>query len=294
MQDINLHNITTDKLSLPLFIEKEVEADVLRLDKIHSHVSGNKWFKLRYYLEDAKQQAKKTIVTYGGAWSNHVIATAAICKINDISCIGIIRGEEATTLSPTLIEAKSLGMQLFFISREDYRSGHIPEGLNKPEYYFIPEGGYGVMGAEGAATILDYCNKENYSHICCATGTGTMAAGLIKNSLPSQQVIAISVLKNNLDGEKNIKSLIGEKEFKIIHDYHFGGYAKYKPELIDFMDDFFRHTAIPSDFVYTGKLFFAINHLIHTNFFMPGSRLLIIHSGGLQGNASLSNGTLIF
>ena len=294
MQDINLHNITTDKLSLPLFIEKEVEADVLRLDKIHSHVSGNKWFKLRYYLEDAKQQAKKTIVTYGGAWSNHVIATAAICKINDISCIGIIRGEEATTLSPTLIEAKSLGMQLFFISREDYRSGHIPEGLNKQEYYFIPEGGYGVMGAEGAATILDYCNKENYSHICCATGTGTMAAGLIKNSLPSQQVIAISVLKNNLDGEKNIKSLIGEKEFKIIHDYHFGGYAKHKPELIDFMDDFFRHTAIPSDFVYTGKLFFAINHLIHTNFFMPGSRLLIIHSGGLQGNASLSNGTLIF
>lgn len=294
MQEINLRNITIDKLSLPLFTEKGVEADVLRLDKIHPHISGNKWFKLRYYLEDAKRQSKKTIITYGGAWSNHIIATAAICKINNLSCIGIIRGEEAVTLSPTLSEARSLGMQLLFISREDYRSGNIPGELNKPGYYFVPEGGYGVMGAEGAATIMDCCKKENYSHICCATGTGTMTAGLIKSSLPSQQVIAISVLKNNLDLEKNIKSLSGEKEFKLIHDYHFGGYAKYKPELIDFMDDFFRHTSIQSDFVYTGKLFFAINDLTLNNFFIPGSRLLIIHSGGLQGNASLSNGTLIF
>ena len=296
MQEINLNNITIDKLSLPFLIEKSLEADVLRLDKIHPVISGNKWFKLRYYLEEAKVQDKKTIVTYGGAWSNHILATAAACKLNSLNSIGIIRGEEATTLSPTLIKAKELGMQLFFITREDYKKGNVPEELNSSDYYFIPEGGYGVKGAEGASTILDYCEKENYSHICCAAGTGTMTAGLIKSSLPSNRVIAISVLKNNFALAEDINLLSGyeAKEFQIINDFHFGGYAKQKPELIDFMNEFYRQTNIPSDFVYTGKLFFAVNDLIEKNFFAPGGRLLIIHSGGLQGNASLSKGTLIF
>ena len=294
MLPINTDNITTDQLALPILAEKNVEADVLRLDKIHPLVSGNKWFKLRYYLEEAKTQGKKTIVTYGGAWSNHILATAAACKMNNLNCIGIIRGEEGADASFTLIKAKELGMQLVFISREDYKQAKIPETLNKSDYYFIPEGGYGQKGAEGAATILDYCKRENYTHICCAAGTGTMAAGLIKGSAPSCQVIAVSVLKNNFDLEKDIKAFTGEKTFQIIHDYHFGGYAKYKPELIDFMDEFYRDTTIPSDFVYTGKLFFAINDLIRNTFFPAGSRLLVIHSGGLQGNASLSNGTLIF
>ena len=296
MQDINLHNITIDQLYLPLLSEKNVEADVLRLDKIHPLVSGNKWFKLRYYLEDANKQGKQTIVTYGGAWSNHIIATAAICKINKLNCIGIIRGEDANNLSPTLIEAKNLGMQLFFISREDYKNENVPDELKGNGYYLIPAGGYGIMGAEGAATILNFCKRENYTHICCAAGTGTMTAGLIKNSLPSNRVIAISVLKNNLDIEKSIELLTGDntKGFQLIHDYHFGGYAKQKPALIDFMNEFFRQTSIPSDFVYTGKLFFAVNDLINNNFFSPGSKLLIVHSGGLQGNVSLSKGTLIF
>ena len=296
MQDINLHNITIDQLYLPLLSEKNVEADVLRLDKIHPLVSGNKWFKLRYYLEDANKQGKQTIVTYGGAWSNHIIATAAICKINKLNCIGIIRGEDANNLSPTLIEAKNLGMQLFFISREDYKNENVPDELKGNGYYLIPAGGYGIMGAEGAATILNFCKRENYTHICCAAGTGTMTAGLIKNSLPSNRVIAISVLKDNLDIEKSIELLTGDdtKGFQFIHDYHFGGYAKQKPALIDFMNEFFRQTSIPSDFVYTGKLFFAVNDLIGKNFFAPGNRLLIIHSGGLQGNVSLSKGTLIF
>ncbi len=296
MQKINFHNITIDKLSLSLLDEKKIKADVLRLDKIHPLVSGNKWFKLRYYLEDAQLKGKKTIVTYGGAWSNHLLATAAACKINNFSCYGIIRGEEATTHSPTLINAKELGMQLIFVSREEYRAGNIPPYLGNDDNYFIPEGGYGIKGAEGAATILDYCSRENYSHICCGAGTGTMTAGLIINSLPSQKVISISVLKNNFTLEGEIKQLVADKEksFQLIHDYHFGGYANYKSELIDFMNQFYRDTAIPSDFVYTGKIFFAITDLISNNFFPEGSRLLIIHSGGLQGNASLRNGTLIF
>lgn len=296
MNEIKLSNISIDKLSIPLLIEKGVEADVLRLDKIHPVIAGNKWFKLRYYLEDAKLQHKKTIVTYGGAWSNHIIATATACKINSINSIGIIRGEEAAHLSSTLINAKEMGMQLFFTSRNEYRQGKVPAELNQNECYFIPEGGYGTKGAEGAATILDYCKKESYSHICCAAGTGTMPAGLIKGSLSSNKIIAFSVLKNNFDIEKAITSLAEKPagEFQIIHDYHFGGYAKHQPELINFMNDFYRQTSIPSDFVYTGKLFFALNDLISRNFFSPGNRLLIIHSGGLQGNASLRNGTLIF
>ncbi len=296
MQDINLNYITTDKLSLPLYSEKKVEVDVLRLDKVHPDVSGNKWFKLRFYLEEAKAEGKETIVTFGGAWSNHILATAAACKINNFSCIGIIRGEQSANMSLTLINAKKLGMQLVFISREDYQHGKIPEEFNRSDYYIIPEGGYGLKGADGAATILDHCKKETYTHICCAAGTGTMTAGLINGAPPSSLVIAISVLKNNFALEEKIKILSGKTKtpFQLIHDYHFGGYAKKKTGLIDFMNEFYRHTTIPSDFVYTGKLFFAVNDLISNNFFPAGSNVIILHSGGLPGNISLSKGTLIF
>ncbi|MEO7982885.1 MAG: pyridoxal-phosphate dependent enzyme [Bacteroidota bacterium] len=296
MEEISLNKITTDSLSLPISREKTRQADVLRLDKIHPFVSGNKWFKLRYYLEEAKATGKKTIVTYGGAWSNHILATAAACKINGLHSIGIIRGEATTAMSPTLQQAKELGMQLIYMSREDYRQRKIPEELQQSGYYFIAEGGYGPAGADGAATILDHCRKENYTHICCAAGTGTMTAGLVKGALSTQTIIAVSVLKNNLDLEKDIQRLAanGPALFQLIHDYHFGGYAKYQPALIAFMNEFYHDTGVPSDFVYTGKLFFAINELARNNFFPEGSKIIIIHSGGLPGNASLSKGTLIF
>jgi 1-aminocyclopropane-1-carboxylate deaminase len=225
MQDINLNNISIDKLSLPLYTAKKIEVAVLRLDKIHPAISGNKWFKLRYYLEEAKKLNKKKIVTFGGAWSNHIIATAAACQINGFEATGIIRGEEAKELSPTLRQANEMGMQLIFISREDYSRKKIPEQINNTGNYFIPEGGYGIKGAGGAATISDYFNNESYTHLCCATGTGTMMAGLIKSSLPSNRVTGISVLKNNFEAEENVTSLANcsKKDFTIFHDYHFGG-----------------------------------------------------------------------
>ena len=296
MQDINLQNITTDNLSLPIYIEKKVEVNILRLDKVHPQVSGNKWFKLRFYLEEARTQGKKTIVTFGGAWSNHILATAAACKINSFNCIGIIRGEEPALRSETLLQAKKMGMQLVFISREEYRQQKIPEEFNSSDYYVIQEGGYGPLGAKGGATILDSCNKEIYSHIVCAAGTGTMTAGLLKGASRGNQVISISILKNNFALEEKIKLLTGKTETTchINHDYHFGGYAKKKSLLINFMNEFYYQTGIPADFVYTGKLFFAVNDMIRNNFYPPGSNLLIIHSGGLAGNASLSKGTLIF
>ncbi|MBC7872416.1 MAG: 1-aminocyclopropane-1-carboxylate deaminase [Ferruginibacter sp.] len=296
MQAIHLNNITKDRLTLQAYVEKNIQVDVLRLDKIHPLVSGNKWFKLRYYLEEAKSQDKKKIVTYGGAWSNHILATAAASAINEWSSTGIIRGERAGSLSPTLLQAEELGMRLLFISRSAYRAAIIPEEFNSEEYYFIPEGGYGIKGAEGAATILEHCKKEKYTHICCAAGTGTMTAGLTRATVPSTRVISVSVLKNNFDLEEKVKQVAGENinPFQVIHGYHFGGYAKYNSKLVDFMNELYRQSAIPSDFIYTGKLFFAVNDLIIHNFFPRGSTILLVHSGGLQGNASLRKGTLIF
>ena len=295
MQTIDPEKITTDSLSLPAYLEKDVQVDVLRIDKIHPVVSGNKWFKLRFYLEEARQQHKKTIVTFGGAWSNHILATAAACRLNNLNCIGIIRGEEPATLSATLQEALQLGMQLVFISREAYKSKQLPASLmNKDDCYIINEGGYGIAGAKGATTILEYHHKDNYTHICCAAGTGTMTAGLLMYSCPAD-IISVSVLKNNFGLEKDIRQLTNEcKTPFIIHDYHFGGYAKYTSALFSFMNEFYKQTAIPSDFVYTGKLFFAVHDLINNHYFKQGSKLLVIHSGGLQGNRSLSKGTLIF
>lgn len=295
MQTIDLEKITTDNLSLPAYQEKDVEVDVLRIDKIHPVVSGNKWFKLRYYLEEAKQQQKSTILTFGGAWSNHIVATAAACRLNNLSSIGMIRGEEPVSPSATLLEARRLGMQLFFLSREAYKSKQLPASLtNRDDCYIISEGGYGITGAKGAATILDHALKNKYTHICCAAGTGTMTAGLLLHPYQAD-VISVSVLKNNFQLEDDIRHLVNiKKKPVIIHDYHFGGYAKHTPALLSFMNEFYKQATIPSDFVYTGKLFFAINDLVSNNYFKQGSKLLVIHSGGLQGNSSLSKGTLIF
>jgi 1-aminocyclopropane-1-carboxylate deaminase len=286
-------NITVDPIDL--FIKKGIHVSVLRLDKLHPVVSGNKWFKLRYYLEDARLQQKKKIVTFGGAWSNHIVAVAAACQLHGFASAGIIRGEEPRILSRTLANAKNYGMELHFISRDDYSQKTVPRKLEGEENYFINEGGYGEKGAEGAATILEYA-KNGFTHFCCAVGTGTMMAGLINGGDTRQEVIGISVLKNNKDLEPSVGSLLGSerKQWQIIHDYHFGGYAKHTPGLIAFMNDFYGQTGIPSDFVYTGKLFYAVTTLINDKFFPTNSRLLLIHSGGLQGNTSLEKGTLIF
>lgn len=296
MEDICPDNITIDKAELPLFVLKELQVSVLRLDKLHPLISGNKWFKLRFYLEEAKRSGKKKILTYGGAWSNHIIATAAVCQLNGLEAIGIIRGEEPRELSDTLLQAKQLGMRLVFISRDDYAGKEIPASIRSEDYCLIPEGGFGNPGVKGAATITDYFKREDYTHICCAVGTGTMLAGLISKAQSSQQVLGISVLKNNRDLERNVKKLLNNTTTspRIIHDYHCGGYARYHSALIGFMNEFYRHSSIPSDFVYTGKLFFGISDLAKNNYFPARSKLLLIHSGGLQGNASLGKGTLIF
>lgn len=297
MENINLHAITTDKINHPGFTGKDIEINMLRLDKIHPLVSGNKWFKLRYYIQEAQQQNKKKIVTFGGAWSNHIVATAAACRLHHLSSAGIIRGEKPARLSATLQEAQLLGMELFFTPRNDFSKAVVPDELASGDNIIIPQGGYGEPGAKGAADILKHAgHKDNYTHICCATGTGTMLAGLIRSACLSQKVIGISVLKNNFRLEQDVQYFLQPDHayFSIIHDYHFGGYAKQTNELIRFMNEWYATTGIPTDFVYTAKLCFAVTDLIKNDFFPASSRILLIHSGGLTGNASLKNGTLIF
>jgi 1-aminocyclopropane-1-carboxylate deaminase len=283
---------TIDQVST--FFETNLDVSVLRLDKIHPVISGNKWFKLRFYLEDAKAKGKKNIVTFGGAWSNHIIATAAAGKMNGFNTVGIIRGEAPDILSPTLAGAKEHGMDLVFVPRNEYSQKNIPAVYQQNEYYVINEGGYGTLGAAGASTIIDG-HWEPWTHYCCAAGTGTMTAGLA-NAAKNKQVIGISVLKNNHSLEPMIQALLNSEATApvLIHGYHFDGYAKYQPALLQFMNDLFQHTQIPTDFVYTAKLFYAVRDLLRKNFFPSGSRILLIHSGGLQGNLSLRKGTLMF
>ena len=291
-QLLSFDEITVDDIS---FLYRSVKVSVLRLDKISPVMSGNKWFKLRFYLEEAIKLKKKGIVTFGGSWSNHIVATAAICNMNGLTSVGIIRGEEPEHLSLTLRQAIGEKMQLIFVSRSDYRNQKIPEPILKGDYLTVREGGYGPTGMAGASTILDYCTND-FTHCCCAVGTGTMLAGIIDRIAPKQHAIGISVLKKADGRAEKIKSLVGDKKnnWQIIEEFAFGGYAKHHGVLLRFMNEFYHHTGIPSDFVYTGKLFYAVSALIEQNYFPPGSKLLVIHSGGLQGNRSLQPGTLIF
>ncbi len=215
--------------------------DILRLDLVHPVISGNKWFKLRYHLSSAAESNCSTILTMGGAYSNHLVATAYAARKAGFKSIGIVRGEMPAVLSPALAEAAGYGMAFFFVSRQAYKN---PDALvarfADPSVYWIPEGGRGAKGVQGAATILQATDTSSFTHIICAVGTGTMLAGLLSAALPAQQVIGISVLKNHLSLEDEVRAMLPpEKEtrsFHILHDYHFGGYAKHPPALLQFMN----------------------------------------------------------
>lgn len=292
MKIIDEDLITTDPIAF--LSNEDVEVSVLRLDKIHPVVSGNKWFKLRYYIQEALEQQKRTIVTYGGAYSNHIVATAAACRIHRLKSKGIIRGEAPKQYGHTLQEAASYGMEFCFLPRSDFKMKKLPENFITAEDYLINEGGYGDKGAAGAGTIA--YDKDKFDIVCCAAGTGTMMAGLINSKRTHTKILGFSVLKNNFSIENEIRSLLLNplEDINIYHDFHFGGYAKRSPELIDFMNMFYSVTRIPTDFVYTGKLFFGLYQLLKSRQFKAGSRILVIHSGGLQGNLSLPKGTLIY
>lgn len=283
-----------------IFLEKEIDVDILRLDKLHPIVSGNKLFKLKYYLEEVKQKNNTGIVTLGGSHSNHLVAAAYAAKERGICSIGIVRGERPALLSKSLLDCISYGMQLEFIPRNDFDELEINELEKKyPDKTIIPQGGYGSKGARGAKEILSIEDTTGYNYIVASSGTGTMAAGLINEASAYQKIILVSALKNNFSVEEEItalidKSSLGKKNFQVLFDFHQGGYAKKNNKLLDSMNQFFTKHSIPTDFVYTGKLVSAFYELVKANFFEKKSRILLIHSGGLQGNRSLNKGDLIF
>lgn len=284
---------------LPSMSQAGVEVAVLRLDQWHNVVSGNKWFKLKYQLQAAIQQGCDTVATFGGAYSNHLVATAFACKELGLQSIGIVRGEEPETYSHTLQHCKEYGMQLQFVSRQAFQQKEtVKQTYNGANVYWVDEGGYSVLGMQGAADILSTASTQAFTHIACACGTGTMLAGLIHAALPHQQVIGISVLKGHTSLQQEVNALLPladhNKPYTLLHDYHFGGYAKHPQPLLQYMQQLWQQEQLPTDIVYTAKLCYAVQDLVGRQYFPAGSKVLIIHSGGLQGNLSLPLHTLSF
>lgn len=292
-----MQKITVRIQTLPGFANNDIPVHILRLDELHPVVSGNKWFKLQHYLSDAQQQGAQTIASFGGAYSNHIVATAFAAREKGLNSVGFIRGE-ASASQPALDEAASYGMQLCFVNRDAYRNkAAIMEQYRQPGWYWVPEGGYGIPGAEGAAGILSCANTSAYTHILCAAGTGTMTAGLVKAARPLQQVVSITVLKHP-SLENDIRALLTDDEqqkpLTVLHDHHCGGYAKHPPHLLQFMRELWELYRLPTDIVYTSKLLYAAGTLVQQDYFPKGSSLLLVHSGGLQGNRSLPANSLPF
>ncbi|MCT4582549.1 MAG: pyridoxal-phosphate dependent enzyme [Flavobacteriales bacterium] len=281
----------------PLFEKKGIEVWVKRDDLIHDEVSGNKWRKLKYNIQAFKEGNYRSILTFGGAYSNHILATAKVGFDFGIPTFGVIRGEEQQVLNPTLSRAKELGMQLHYISRTAYREKHsesfikrIKEQFNGA--YIIPEGGGNIEGVLGCKDIVDEITLD-FDVILTDCGTGATLAGISLALSPYQKAIGIPVLKGGSFIEEEVNSfykLMGEDvahthRIELHTDYHFGGYAKYQPELITFMQDFYKQTAIKTDPVYTGKLFYALMDLVQKDYFPKQSKIVVVHTGGLQGIA---------
>lgn len=258
-----------------------VQLCIARFDKVHPYISGNKFYKLYYFMQEAMKHNCEEIVTYGGAYSNHLIATAAACKEKDLSSKGIVRGEEPTVLSPVLKLCRQHGMQLEFLSREAFTREKLTFGI-KGKSFFIPEGGYHPLGAKGAALMLNGIAHHSYTHLITAVGTATTLAGLLESDT---EVIAVPVIKNMTDIPERVDYLNPtHKDFNIWEEYHFNGYAKFTPELFAFMDDFKKQHNIELDKVYTAKMMFGVIDKIKQGYFPKSSRVLCLHTGGLTGN----------
>ncbi len=299
----DIENIHITNLAADLFVQKKVTLDVLRLDEIHPVVSGNKLFKLRYFLEAANVAAHKTILTFGGAWSNHLPATALACLAGGLKSIGIVRGEQPEKLSFALQQCIEYGMQLIYITRESYSRKNEADFIQMlytkfGECLIIPEGGYDLLGAKGAALIMDPARTGNYTDVCTAIGTATTLAGLMMGAAREQRIVGVSVLKGMTDIRERIKWLsngsANMEQLAIFNDHHFGGYAKFTKALIRFMNDCWQQFQVPLDFVYTAKMLYAVFDGISENKFPEGSRILCLHTGGLTGNRSLPPGTLLY
>ncbi|MDH1070620.1 pyridoxal-phosphate dependent enzyme [Acinetobacter johnsonii] len=266
-----------------------INISIKRLDLVHPYISGNKFFKLKYNLLTAQKQGYKKLLTFGGAYSNHIAATAYAAQLFGFESLGIIRGEELASkaLNTTLNTAQQFGMQLQFVTREAYRQkqslGYLAQlQQDYPDYYVIPEGGTNSLAIQGCQEILNKQDCENFDLICCAVGTGGTITGLIEASHPQQQVLGFSALKGDFLA-REIQQLTHKTNWKITDQYCCGGYAKTTPELLQFIRTFEHQHQIPLEQIYTGKMLLGLTDLIQQGTFPKDHRILVIHSGGLQG-----------
>ncbi|WP_152611303.1 1-aminocyclopropane-1-carboxylate deaminase/D-cysteine desulfhydrase [Psychroserpens mesophilus] len=260
----------------------------------HPYVSGNKLRKLKYNLIAAKKREKKVILTFGGAFSNHIAAVAYAGKEQGFQTIGIIRGDELKNVKPlnaTLSFSKTCGMSFKFVSRAHYRNRMSQDFIAQleeefGEFFLIPEGGTNALAVKGCEEILEDTDL-NYDYVCCSVGTGGTISGLINSSSTNQKIIGFPALKGDFLREE-ITKFVSKSNWELIDDYHFGGYAKINDDLIQFINRFKDNHKVPLDPIYTGKMMYGIYDLISRGFFKKGSKILAIHTGGLQGIAGMN------
>ena len=286
------------KIDLPVFNEHGLHVYCKRDDLIHAELSGNKWRKLKYNLLAAEQQGATTLLTFSGAYSNHLHAFASACKMFDFNGIAIIRGEESTTPSATLVHARNAGLHLHFINRDLYRQRSSPIFLQQlrqkfGKFLLIPEGGSNALALPGVSEVISEIKTQlatPFNTIMTACGTGGTLAGLCLGLGTQQSALGIAVLKGDKFLHQDINSLLLATNshipnYQLLFNYHHGGYARFTPELIQFMHDFTKHTDIVLDPVYTGKMLYALVQEVRLHRFAPGHILVALHTGGLQGLA---------
>lgn len=284
---IHFPDIASEIQSIP---HEGIELSILREDKIHPEISGNKFRKLKYNLADFTDGDYDSLLTFGGAYSNHIAAVAAAGKEFGFQSIGIIRGEELASKvheNPTLEFAQNCGMKLKFISREAYRQKTNPLFLEELQaefgkVYILPEGGTNEWAVKGCTEILG-AHTSGFDFICCAVGTGGTLAGLIRSAENHQRILGFPALKDSDFLNDEINRYVNRSNWELIQEYHFGGYGKVCPELINFTNDFKNATNIQLDPVYTSKMLFGVSAMAKAGYFPKGSRVLAIHTGGSQG-----------
>lgn len=282
-------NVATQQIDLNIFGIKKHGLFIRREDMIHPYVSGNKFRKLKYNIETAKQQGHQTLLTFGGAFSNHIAAVAFAGKKFGFETIGVIRGEEVAEKiqeNPTLSFAQNCGMQFHFVSRDVYKykddynfEKELRQRFN--DFYLLPEGGTNALAVKGCMEILEKSDSE-YEYICVPVGTGGTIAGLVQASWEDQIVLGFSALNGTFQ-TREIEKYTTKSNFQITDAYNFGGYGKIDADLVRFINGFKAKTQIPLDPVYTGKMMYGIMDLLKNGYFKENSRILAIHTGGLQG-----------
>ena len=275
--------------SVQFSLLKDIELVIKREDEIHPHISGNKYRKLKYNIIAAKEQGFDTLLTFGGAYSNHIAATSSVGEKFGFKTVGIIRGEELANKieeNSTLSFAKNCGMQFKFITRSLYREKENSEFIKELKkgfgnFYTLPEGGTNHLAIKGCEEILTKDDKS-FDYICTSVGTGGTISGIINSAELDQKIIGFSSLKGKFLKDE-IEKWTAKRNWELNTDYHFGGYAKTNDELITFINKFKSATGVPLDPIYTGKMLYGIVDMVRNNRFKKGSKILMIHTGGLQG-----------